>query len=428
MKKGYTLIAAVFILLVMALIAIATSTLVSSEAMVAVKNHQSLRAFYIASAGMELYFKELMDSEDWSTPPQVGPSPFAGGVFVSETTDASSESVTFTVTGLVTVEGITYRRVIGATLAGEIVEEEGLPENFDYSMYISPPGGGETLYIQGDARIYGDFFYYGPIAMGGSAHQLDGTVYSISISLSGTASYDEWEPISIGTVPDWDNSYYDAITEEALTYASQDLNLGYGDSIDLNGQTHYYRNISVNWGATVNGPGVLCSTGNPSGNGDIIINYGVGIGQGVRFIAARDFIYQGGSNFVNSIEAYANRRVRILSNLSVPANSVLYSTYNGTGAIEVNPGQVYRSLMLCPYGEFSFGGGQYIEGLVYATNINASSSGTFRGAMVSYGASALEGSLHIYYDPSVLPATVPGFEYGGSTTGSTEVSDWREYY
>ena len=62
-KKGFTLVAAIFILLVMTLLAVTTSTFISSDAVIAVKNYYSQDAFYVASSGMEYYLKQLDDDE-----------------------------------------------------------------------------------------------------------------------------------------------------------------------------------------------------------------------------------------------------------------------------------------------------------------------------------------------------------------------------
>ncbi|MFA5113058.1 MAG: hypothetical protein WC529_02045 [Candidatus Margulisiibacteriota bacterium] len=425
LRNGQIAIISVFVLVTFAFLGLIIASLLSSGGVSALKNLHGIQALNVAEAGTRFTIAtSLAADSDWSNNADYGPISFGPGTFTVHYVNKAVRGCTMEVTG--TVQGVS--RTVRTGLRKPLSSAGGLPGVFDYGMYIAPPGGGDTLYIEGDARVYGDFYYYGPIAMGGSAHQLDGTVYSTSISFSGTSSCASWEPISSGEIPPWDNTYYAAITREAMTSTSETLTLGWGQTLDLAGRTLYYRNIAINWGSTVIGPGTLCATATPSGNGDITINYGEGIGRNVRFIAQRDFIYQGGSSFVNTFEAYCNRQLRILSNLTIPS-SVLYSGYTGDNAIEIDPAQVYRSVMLCPYGEFTFGGGQQIEGLVYADSIGASSSGTFRGAIVSYGTSTLGGSLHIYFDASYLPDSVIGFGGGtGTSSGELEVNDWDEVY
>ncbi|MFH1390592.1 MAG: hypothetical protein ABIH56_07745 [Candidatus Margulisiibacteriota bacterium] len=425
-RKGVTLVAVVFIILALTMLVISLSSLFFSGSSLAVRGYSSLRTFYIANAGQEYYLKLLGEDQDWSTPPSSETKAFNGGFFSIGTSSASKDSIVVTVTGVLTTEGIAYIRVIRPTI--NRTGGGGLPFNFDYAQY-SGSGGGATLIISGNARIYGDYYYNGPISMRNSAQQLDGTIYSTSIALSGTAGYASWEASPPIDLPTWDNSHYDGILALTNVSAGSSLNLGWGDILNLNGNTLYYRNVTIGSGATVNGPGTLVSTGKPSGNGDIIINYGAGIGGGIRFVANRYFTCQGGSSITVSFEAYSKSGTRIYNGLTVPSGSILYSSYNGNRALNLQ-GNI-TATMLAPYGRINTSGGWTIRGLLYCTRLVPGSSGTIRGAIVSQTTSTLGGSLALYYDEAYLPTLVIGL--GGSGTGeggvgSWEAADWLEIY
>ncbi|MFH1576597.1 MAG: hypothetical protein ABID35_03550, partial [Candidatus Margulisiibacteriota bacterium] len=109
--------AAIFIVLVVTIFAVATSTLLSAESVLAVKNQGSLKAFYIASAGVEYYLKELSDDPSWLTPPVPETKSFSGGIFTVAYTGEADSAIAMLVTGIYTVEGETNARALKMEVA-----------------------------------------------------------------------------------------------------------------------------------------------------------------------------------------------------------------------------------------------------------------------------------------------------------------------
>lgn len=425
-KRGFGLLAVVFVILVFSVLAIGFVSFILSESRLSVYEYRYARAFYIAEAGKNFALKHLSAYSDWSA--NMGMPlirNFGGGIFTVSTNEVSANQVKLTSVGLVTIEGKTYESKVRFTVS--LSPGSSLTHQFGYAMYIGPPSGGATLRIEGDAGIYGDFYYNGPIRLGGSAHQSGGIIYSTSLDVYGSATYASWEAASPVDMPIWDNGPYNTILAATDQSAASSLNLGWGQTLNLGGLTHYYRSIEINWGATVNGPGTLVATAKPSGSGDITINYGQGIGQGVRFVAERDFIYQGGSNLVNSIEAYVERDLYVKNSLTVPSGSVLYSKGTGDHAIDITG--TANANLLAPYGRVYMSSGA-IRGLIYGDRIRTANSGEIRGAIVCHTPSSIQGFINIYYDPTYLPASLLGLAGTGEVTGEAEISvtDWQEVY
>lgn len=426
MKKraGVALLTVIFIMLAFSVIAGGLVSIFISTSRSVVDDHRYARAYYIAEAGRYFALKHITAFPDWSVNMgfPLGKN-FGGGAFVVSVTNATGNSLTINSTGLITVEGKAYTRVVRASVT--IAQGSGLPHNFNYALYVGPLGGGATLRVEGSAGIFGDFYYNGPIRLGGSAHQQDGTIYSTSLSVFGSATYASWEAAEPVDMPIWDNGLYDALLAEANNTAPTALNLGWGQTLNLNGETKYYQSISIGWGSTVNGPGTLVATGNPVGSGDILISYGGGIGQNINFIAKRDFIYSGGSSLVNAVKVYVQRYLKVNDNLTVPGGSILYSKSILDEAIEIS-GNVNANL-LAPYGQIYINYGN-IKGLLYGNRLRTANSGTIRGAIVCSTTSSIQGSLNIYYDPTYIPPSLLGLSGTGMITGEAaiKIGTWEE--
>ena len=425
MKKGQMIIAAVFVMVLVTLFGLSASLILSSESISITKNYYGIQALNVAEGGVRFTITSSLETDnDWTNQADFGPVTLTPGTFTVHYIAKEKKSCTFEVTSVVKE----ISRTVRVTLKKSDI---GLPFNFDFAQYSGGSGGGATLIINGNAVIDGDYYYYGPISMRNSAHQINGTLYSTSITLSGTASYASWEAAPPVDMPAWDNTYYNNILTATNSNTASTLTLGFGQTLALNGATRYYRSVTINWGATITGPGTIVATAKPSGTGDITMNYGQGVGPGVRFVANRDFIYQGGSNFSNSVEVYVKRRINTLGGVTVPAGSRLYSFRTGNSAITLNGNTT--ATILAPYGQITTGNGYTVSGLLYCNQISPGSSGTIRGAIVSNLSSTIGGSVTLIYDPAYLPTIVPGLPGSGtgsgeSGVGSLEASDWTEIY
>ena len=417
-RPGQLIVVVVFVIVIFALLALVVASQIAGEGDSTIKNLNGVKATNVAEAGLRyVALHSLLGDPDWTNNPTTETKTFGPGSFtITYLNPRLPTAGTIEVTG--TVNGVSRTIRSYFDQAGSL-----LPFNVQYIQYDAG-GGGATLTFNGAALISGDFYYNGPIAMGGSAQQVNGILYSTSISVSGGAHYASWEVCPAVDMPVWNNAYYDLILSQTASNGANDPNMGYGDSISLNGGTLYVKDFSMGYGATLNGPGTVVATGQPSGNGDIIINSaGSTVGSGIRFVAKRDFTYTGGSNFGSSVEVYAKRNVNIQSGLTIPQGSILYSS--ATGANGLYLGGNVTATMLAPYGTVYTSGGWTMRGLIYCNTIDPGDNETIRGAIICLSSSTIGNSMKLIEDSSWLPQSVIGLSGELSTF---ECAGWGEVY
>ncbi|MBU0502141.1 MAG: hypothetical protein KJ811_02725 [Candidatus Margulisbacteria bacterium] len=153
-RKGFALIASIFIVMGMTVLALTTVNFISSDSEIAVKNYHSLRAFYVAVAGVERYLLLLQADDNWASPPACSNQSFADGVFSIETGEALRDQITFNVTGTIVVGLNAYDRKISLTVLRTV---GGITQIIDdYLIYGG--AGGSTTNIGSNSFIYGDLF------------------------------------------------------------------------------------------------------------------------------------------------------------------------------------------------------------------------------------------------------------------------------
>ncbi len=117
MKKGFGLLAVVFIILVFSVLAIGFVSFILSESDLSVKKYRYTRAFYVAEAGRNFAIKHISSYPDWSG--DVGlplTESFGDGTFTISVANVSPDQVDLSAMALVTAEGKTYSRTLMATV------------------------------------------------------------------------------------------------------------------------------------------------------------------------------------------------------------------------------------------------------------------------------------------------------------------------
>ncbi|KPJ65673.1 hypothetical protein AMJ44_09705 [candidate division WOR-1 bacterium DG_54_3] len=259
-KKGFTIIAAVFIVLAMTFLAIATSTFISSDAVIASKNYHSLDAFYIAEAGIQYYLKQLVDDDNWSTPPPPCDREFSGGTFSLVTTDERRSRITVTATGVVTVGANTYTRSIRLTAqAGGLAALAS-----EYVVYYT--GGGNSSWntnVDNNALMNGSVLLNSNLNLGlndtvsGDAYTA-GNITGDTSGITGTIEPNAEMPLEVPTL---ETSYFGSELAIAATYPPGDKT--YSGTQNLSGTTYVNGDITIDNGAniTITGTATLVATG-----------------------------------------------------------------------------------------------------------------------------------------------------------------------
>jgi hypothetical protein len=402
-RKGFTLIAAVFIILVVTLFAMAVTNYVSSESHIAIKNYQSLNAFYIANAGLQSYLKELGQDDDWFNPPAPETSLFSGGKFLVDTSDEEETRLTLTVTGLYTSEGTTYKRMLRCTVA----RISGWEFADDYVLYWGGGGGGPTD-IGNNVVIDGNIFANNDVDVGSGA-TISGDAYSTGdISgdtggISGTAESDVATP---EVNPEIDTTYYDNEIATAATYPPGDQD--WTGTTTLSG-TYY-----------INGNGEF-------GNASVIDITGVS-----TIVATGTFLARNYSSIGDNLTVIADGLITIQNDVSIGANGIWYSSVgfdvgNTTtiGAVSIGSGTSFISP-----GDIDIGNNVDFSGLLFCEGtLTMGNNMVFEGNIIAGYVDSIGNESSLTLNPDLVdPDAIVGLKSGLGTDEATDIETWDEVY
>lgn len=422
-------------MLVIAVLAIIASTFLSSDAYVSVKNYYSLRAFYIANAGLEYYRLQLKGVSDWSTPPTQETKVISRGVFVISTTNEAKKQITILSTGLFTAEGKTY----GRTLQETLVKKNVIPQFAEYGVYAGSPGSaGAELKFQDASQIVGNFYYFGPINIMGNRPppcQTEGVIHSTSInpvpSIGVPDYYASWESANSATLPAWDDTYYTYWLDVANQAGGlNNPNLSGTQNLSLSGGTAYYKAFTMSGNSTLTGPGTLCVTGVGGSGRFIAQNYARIIGE-VKIVARgtspNSVSLSDNVSFSNKAEIIALDLIKIDNNVVIPPESTLYSQVSGN-AIDGNANCVLQGSILAPFGTVTMNNSAWIKGLTYASNLQMYTSSTIQGGAVFETSGYFHNTTRAIQDETVLPTDYPMGLSAEATVEVDTISNWSEVY
>ena len=392
-KKGFALVAVIFIILVVAMLSLATSSLISSEAFVAAKNYDSLRAFYIAEAGLQYTITASLEgSGDWSGFVGLSGS-FANGSFSVTNVSPEADSANLQVTG-------TYGNV-SRTIQQQVERDYVLPGAFNYALYWNNSAGSSSrLDIGGlffDSDIVGKSYGNGNFEVKSGSSVTGGTLYvSSGHDVIGSGTY-SWEATdSPSPWPSLDNSYYTSLINkydaliptsavDAYTWSSSDK------VITLEGEVVSFESITINTSGslTIFGSGELVSRGDITVYGTL--NVHPLTGETVALIADDSFklssIYPNSASLEAGTHIYSiNDRCRFTKLLGGSYGTVTISnalimsktrvTMNWFGSRIQDDSIVYVPPSATGYKGF-------LDANYYVVDINISGTDIFHGSIIS---------------------------------------------
>ncbi|MDD5382105.1 MAG: pilus assembly PilX N-terminal domain-containing protein [Candidatus Margulisbacteria bacterium] len=334
-KRGFTLLTAVFLVLVFTLLAIAASTFISSASVIAVKNYNSIRAFYIAEAGLRFAIvSSLETSSDWRNIGQFS-GDFAGGTFTVQNVSPEVESAILKVTGVYPKSGPqNVRRVIQQGF----IRSYRLPDAFSYAVYWrNSSGSTDRLTVGGilfGCDLTGNCFGDGNFSVNSNSSVTGGTIYvSPGHDVNGSGTY-TWEVLS--AFPSWpllNNSYYTGLINryDALIPATAAPAYPYSGSsatITLHGETITYESITIGSAGslTLYGSGELVSRGDFIVQGSLKVQPNTG--EAIALIAHDGMTMS--SIYPNSARLYPGTRLYSVNDIC-RFNKVFSGTY---GSVE----------------------------------------------------------------------------------------------
>jgi MSHA biogenesis protein MshP len=441
-RKGQVLVAAIFVLVIIAFLGLIVAQMLSTEGYSAVKNLHGIQALNVAEGGVRFTIAtQLATDSNWADNNDFGPITLGPGSFMVHYVTKLTKSATVEVTG--TVQGVSRTIRTGCKAGG------GNGVGDQWNNYVGYGGSGlssgHELLFNNNARCYGNLYYYGPVRFANNAQQTGGVIYSLSITPASPGgipgSYASWEAIS-GTyeTPGFDPTYYNNWLASANVSTSNVLNMSSG-TLDLAGGTRYYRYINIT-GGTVLGPGTMCATANPSG-GSINIGGSATINGFVRFIArgnaSNPIIFApntGNTVFTSNIEVIGNSYIYIQDNTLITRESIIYVAGNdGKYGVQVqDSAQIRGSTVIAPVGVIRLMNNSTMEGRLWAESIWSQDYSDYFGTAWVFldiiGGSQIKDWSVLTQQADGMPSSLaPGLDPGlHATSGSFEVSGWGEVF
>jgi len=376
--KGFGLLAAIFIVLVFAVLAVGLVSLLASESRMVVAEYRYSRAFYIAEAGKNFAIQHISTYPAWSVDMGMPLTrSFGNGYFTLSTTDETPGALTLYSTGIITLEGIAYTRAVRLN----IERESPLGSNAFFSF--------GNIDIGNNASIEGDVSAIGAVNIG--------TGCTISGSVEAFVDPPE-DP------PSLDTTYYDGeIATAATTAEGNELY----DDTTLSGTYYVKGDVTFDNGAdiSITGSAIVVATGN------VIVGEEVNFGQNLTVIA-------GG-------------QVTIDKKVNIGASGLWYSSVGislvgevGVGEVVVEKGTVF----LTP-GDIDFKNNAVFNGLIFAGGkVYFKNNADINGNVVA-------GSIEIENNAVIsLNADLVGYDsiigLSGSLVeeGAIKVIEWSEVY
>jgi hypothetical protein len=416
--KGQVTIAAVFVIVIVAILTMVAVSLLSTQSFYAAKSIYGPQALSIAESGVRFAMATSLSADsDWSDNANFGPISLSPGTFSVTYLNKGKRSATIEVSA--TVLGLTRK-------ARVFIRKRDLPFQFmNYAVYAGTSEvSGDYSSLDNRSTIKGNVFYYGPMAITGTrppAGQSNGVIFSSSIDpepASGVPNYyASWEAAGAPPLLTFNKSYYDNFLAIAYPDGAPDLTLADTDNLNLNGDTLKYNTVVMEDSSTITGPGTICA------------NVYFQAWNTARFIGFVRVVCSGEVNFGNSIswgttaEVIARTGITIGNTVQTPADSILYVD---TGNIDTSNRAIVRGSVLAPEGAVNLNNNSQIRGLAYSNDLIGSNSSTFEGSVVGKTFGGINTNAMIIQNIDALPTKLPpGFT---SIVGSLEVARWEEVY
>jgi len=417
-EKGFALLAAIFVVIVFAILGIVAVSLMSGENILALRDYNSIRAFHLAGAGLRYTITASLAADtDWRDNTGFSKNLYPGYFTVEYVEPPAKKRCKLKVTGVVTREGgdISISRSI------TVILKKGNPSPFDYGIYANNPES-KTLYVKDSANIYGDFYYNGPVDFANKASLYNGILYSPAYPVFETnwnGYFASWEAITVIDPPSFETSYYDTLLTETTRAATSEYPYS-STTHGLSGATEYYTRIEINNHGTVVGPGTLVAT-----TGDFKLSGGGAIGDGVTVIVSKESNLGQSSTVGTDFNLISNGSITVGQSLKIPADAILFSK---NGDITFGNKVIFWGSILAPNGTADTGYNQVVvNGIMYAKEIYLRNSSSLNGSAVVNQVGYFQNTSTVTYDPSKFPASFPpGFNI--STNEAVTIVEWRENF
>ena len=403
-KRGQVIVAAVFVLVVIALLGIVAVALLSSESITVIKNYQGIQAFNLAEAGVRFTVaSSIAANSDLTTLHDFGPVTLNPGTFSIRFLSTAKNSCSFESTG--TVQGVsrTVRTGFGKGNSLQSIAQE-------YVIYWGGTGGTGTVELGQNVHIVGDVFSNSTLNLNNATVSGDAISTGTITGYTGVTGTVEARAGTPEGAPSLNTTPY--LTKIATAAA----NPTYTGNRTFNGTlapgTYYVRGDVTLSDLTLTGVTTIVATGK------VDIGNNKSIGDQLTVIASRE-ITMGNNNDLGENGLWYSSVAITVGNQADVANLTV-----GAGTSFITPGNV-------TFANSAQNQGTDFNGYIYAGGtLTVGNNMDFHGLMVASNVS-VQNNANIYISPDVvnfdmIPGIVVTSTSSGSGTG--EFTDWFEVY
>jgi len=350
---------------------------------------QSVRAFYIAEAGINKAIWYLTTpvasggrGDAWRT--SATSESFAGGAYTFSISDGPSGSILVVSTGESSERTRTIEQLLSSGASSTA--------SFEYALYSN-----STLSMTGACSIKGPAFSKGNVTLTGSSKitgKLD-LLAGSSLSTTGASSVGSLNPVATApAVPTVETSYYDGLLSAAAATAAGNKTISGATTYNLAGGVLYVNgNMNVSGSTRIIGGGTIVVTGS--------------------------YTQAGACNVASNTTIITGNNIEISGSSIINSGGILFSRNNITLS---GAGDITGSVIALNSVNAS-GSGRTI-GLIYSQQ-GISGARTIVGSVVCKSAASLSGSISITYDPSKIGASIPGIVSSGKPEKLK--GSWKEH-
>ena len=390
MKKGQIIIAAVFVLIVVAMLGALVVSQLSTQSFSAVKTLAGIQALNVAEGGIRYTVETYLAADpDWSDNLDFGPIALGRGDFSVRYLAKLAKACTFEVTG--TVDGVS-KKIRASFLKNSLTGIAG-----EYAIYLG--GSGESSSIGSNASIDGDIYISGDLSLNSGTISGDATATGyISGGATVTGTTESYAPPP-PSMPVLNTTYYDQQILIAGGYPGGGIT---------------YSNATLSGDYYVNGPVTLGGTINVSGSARIVTS---------RWVAVNN-----NSTIGNNLTIISDIDISIGNSVNIGTNGLWYATQSmaignspdvalvvaGAGTAFLTPGTI------------NIGNSCDFAGFIYASNLITGNGLNFDG-LVMAGSVTIGNNAELDVNSTLMNYdAIPGLSLSGP--GGAQSLEGREVY
>ncbi len=364
---------------------VVVASLLGTETGSTINYLDSQRAFFVAESGRQRALGKLKLDGDYRATPTTIAEDFGAG---SYSVTVSKDQSTYTITSTASVNNAT--RVVTQTAVAT-------PTAFDYAIFVET----NDLLIDNNSSISGDVYCDEDVEVTSNAEVINGLVYADDVSGGGTYTEAPDPPDPVPTFPTFDTTWYDDQIQDAEDSSPSDLSLSGSSTLNLSGNTVYYKKLTVQSNAIIYGPGTIVTTD--------------------------DIELKDSGLITEDVSIISKKQIKMSNDGEVESGSLVYAR---DGYILQNDATLEAGNIIVPTSgkQIELKDDTNMTGAIFAYHMKLQNYATITGCIVAheFESDKIQDDITVVYSEDVLGGIPTGMEAGDATVRPQV--DWDESY